>query len=129
MQILENIEKITSIIEQYETLRMAGILTEAAIDDIFNTAQMKPFLRKNSEILYQMNDICQQFEPSETEKLNLEDFTRLTFKALQPFIEYYLGIEETTYQQIITDNSNPLTQSIEQMVTMVFKEATNIEPK
>ena len=103
--------------------------SEAAIDDIFNTAQMKPFLRKNSEILYQMNDICQQFEPSETEKLNLEDFTRLTFKALQPFIEYYLGIEETTYQQIITDNSNPLTQSIQQMVTMVFKEATNIEPK
>ncbi|MEC8678429.1 MAG: hypothetical protein VXX85_06210 [Candidatus Margulisiibacteriota bacterium] len=103
--------------------------SEAAIDDIFNTAQMKPFLRKNTEILNQMNDICQQFEPSETEKLNLEDFTRLTFKALQPFIEYYLGIEETTYQQIITDNSNPLTQSIEQMVTMVFKEATNIEPK
>ena len=76
-----------------------------------------------------MNEICEQYEPSGTERFNLEDFTRLTFKALQPFIEYYLGIEETTYQQIITDNSNPLTQSIEQMVTMVFKEATNIEPK
>ena len=76
-----------------------------------------------------MNEICEQYEQSRAEKLNLEDFTRLTFKALQPFIEHYLGIEETTYQQIITDNSNPLTQSIQQMVTMVFKEATHIEPK
>ena len=76
-----------------------------------------------------MNEICEQYEPSGTEKLNLEDFTRFTFKALQPFIEHYLSIKKKAYRQIITDNRNPLKQSIQQMVTMVFKGATNIELK
>ena len=76
-----------------------------------------------------MNEICEQFEQSRAEKLNLEDFTRLTFKALQPFIEHYLGIQETAYQQIITDDSNPLTQSIQQMITVFFKDQTKLEPK